>query len=69
MDKTDKWVKMCLAKKKLTADYADHVVSKSNGKLRVYYCPHCFHYHVTLKRVDDIMFQSDRKFKKIQHND
>lgn len=48
----EEWTKTCLRKKRLSCDYADKVIerAKTEGKnLYKYYCPHCFHYHITSK--------------------
>ena len=49
-------ISMCLKKKRYsTYDLVDNVRNKSSVKrgipLKVYFCPHCFGYHLT-KRID-----------------
>lgn len=44
--KADRWVKMCLRKKKLSQGYADSIIEKAEIPLKKYYCPHCFNWHI-----------------------
>ena len=54
MEKFSEWAKTCLRKKKMSESISKKLVSRVNKdegfeKLRSYYCPHCFSYHVTSK--------------------
>lgn len=54
MKKIDEWLKTCLKKKKLKEEWADSIIEKADIKLRKYYCPHCFAWHVTSKTNNKI---------------
>lgn len=43
----EKWVRMCLRKKKLSQGTADIIIEKATIPLKKYYCPHCFNWHLT----------------------
>lgn len=56
MDKIDEWVKTCLHKKKLREKWSNDIIKRAESEgnyLRKYYCFHCFHWHVTSKKLKE----------------
>jgi len=52
MNRVDEWVKTCLRKKKLSEYHADEIIKRAKIELRKYYCPHCFYWYITKKKLN-----------------